>query len=225
MKFFKIIVLASLLIFNGLYIHAQEQFDIRKTKWGMTIEQVKQSELPLTPPPEAPSGILHGTKKETKNEITFENVVINDINTTITYRFQNGKLIEVAYRLNKNSPKKDMGLYDKVISTHFVFNNLINEKKMIFVDCWSYGLKAYGDFNVKYKNTHDYTSVELINDVQKIGTQNGFQDVDCRLKNERTSVRLKYRLIDDDPKYEAIIAWITFSPCGNAENDAKDSGF
>ena len=225
MKNFKIVVLSSLFIFNGFYIHAQEQFDIRKTKWGMTVEQVKQSELPLTPPPEAPSGILHGTKKETKNEITFENVVINDINTTITYKFQNGKLIEIAYRLNKSREKKEMGLYDKVISTQFVFNNLINEKKMNLVDYWSYGLKSYGDFNVKYKDTHDYSSVELINDVQKIGTQNGFQDVDCKLKNERTYVRLKYRLIDDDTKYKAIIAWITFSPWGQAEKDAKDSGF
>lgn len=214
-----ILLIATFISVNS---YSQNEFDVRKAKWGMTIAQIKDSELPLTPTKEEPSIGTNGAK----TDLVYENVIINDIKTTLYFTFQNGKLLEITYAFNKTWQKADMKFSDKVMSTQFIYKSLINEKKMQPLDCW-----MYDDFNLKYyesftKNkTCEYSSVELLDDIEKVGLKNNFKQVTYRLKNKRSYVLITYELANEDAIYNKFIGWVKISAHGDALKDTKDSGF
>lgn len=109
------------------------------------------------------------------------------------------------------------------METQFIYKTMINDKKMKPTNCWSYGLKDYSDFSKKY--TCDYTSEQLLEDIQQKGIQNNYEEVFYVLTNNRTYVSMQYRLLDNDPIYKLIIGWVKISAFGEATKETKDSGF
>ena len=203
--------------FMALNALSQTDFDIRKTKWGMTIAEVKSSEEPMTASKE------EKTNSGTQIELQYDNVIVSDVKTTIIYTFENGRLVEISYRFDRTWQGKEMNLTAKVMATQFVFKSLIDDKKMKVIQCWSYGLKTYGQYTGK--NNCGYTSTELISDIEKVGLQNKEQYVNFHLNNNRTYANIQFKLVDNDPIFKEIIGWVTFSAFGDAEKSSKGSGF
>lgn len=66
-------------------LHAEENFDFRSTRWGMTKEEVKSSEK-TTP--------YH----ESENAVSYANIhIINESTGTLTYIFENGRMVSSSY--------------------------------------------------------------------------------------------------------------------------------
>lgn len=210
-------ILTIILLFMTLGSYSQADFDVRKTKWGMTISEVKLSEEPMTPSNESK------TDNDTKIEVQYDNVVINDVKTTIIYSFENGRLVDISYRFYRTWQSKEMNLAAKVGATRFVFQSLIKDKKMTIIRCWSYGIKTYEQYTGN--NSCNYFSNELINDIEKVGLQNKHDEINFHLNNNRTYANIQYRLIDNDPIYKQIIGWVKLSAYGVASENYKGSGF
>jgi hypothetical protein len=113
-------ITTTILLFLVLSAVAQEQYDVRKTKWGMAISEVMASEYPLTP-------------SETKvDELKYSYVELsNGHKATILYSFTNAKLTEVRYIMYGYNAEFSRGtctniipLYDKIKYTNFVFEAL-----------------------------------------------------------------------------------------------------
>ena len=83
MKIFsKVILIGSLAIFFAQYAFAGD-YTVRKTNWGMSIEQVKSSEsLPL--------------REETEKSLFYRTNILNK-NMTLVYGFVDNKLTSVSY--------------------------------------------------------------------------------------------------------------------------------
>ncbi len=83
MKIFsRVILICSLAIFFAQYTFADD-YTVRKTKWGMSMEQVKSSEsLPLT--------------KELEKSLFYRTNILNK-NMTLVYGFIDNKLTNVSY--------------------------------------------------------------------------------------------------------------------------------
>ena len=79
-------ITTTFLLFLVLTIVAQEQYDVRNTKWGFAISEVVASEYPLTP------------SKTKVDELEYTYVELsNGQKATIFYKFTNAKLTEVRY--------------------------------------------------------------------------------------------------------------------------------
>lgn len=66
------------------FIFAQENFDVRKSNWGMTLNQVKNSENTIIP------------IEENYKELVYNNIELsNGTSCKLTYGFSNGKLNKV----------------------------------------------------------------------------------------------------------------------------------
>lgn len=76
-------------IFISSVVQADEQFNFRKTKWGMTQDEVVSSEHFKT------DGI-----KDNGKSITYKNVkILNDIHGSLEYYFNENKLTSAAYTI------------------------------------------------------------------------------------------------------------------------------
>jgi hypothetical protein len=208
----KIITLLSVLLI--IIQNSYGQYDIRKVNWGMTMEDVKQSELPLKPNEE------RYNKSYNQQEITYTNFTINQTKTDLTYAFQNGKLISITYTFYKTWQRDISSLFDKILYTKFVFENL-KEKNFNQFGCWSYGTHSYSTYTKKY--SCDYNDKSLVNDVERVGLQNKATYVLYSLRNERSHGRMTYFLLPHiSPE---IIGFIEISADYNLKKELEGKGF
>ncbi len=77
--------LIILFFFFHTYSYSQSSFDVRNTSWGMTVQEVIESEKPL-------KSHIEG------NELNYYNVEIgNSLTARIIYSFRNGRLFGIKY--------------------------------------------------------------------------------------------------------------------------------
>ena len=84
-------ILVLTIIFSSLLVNIAftEEFNLRKTRWGMTKQQVISSEKNLKP------------VVNTNDEISYE-TSIADIDFILYYRFKQGKLVNAAYNTTEH---------------------------------------------------------------------------------------------------------------------------
>lgn len=124
MRMFNIVFL--LLLFIESY---SQDYDVRKTCWGMSSEQIKESEEPLIPKIEKHEIGRRGSTVfyDGKVEMIYENISIGKNRTaTVTYILENNHLIKVQYRVNFNffDSNTKVSLPDRVYAINNFFRTL-----------------------------------------------------------------------------------------------------
>ena len=88
---------------------SNDSFEFRKTRWGMTMEEVKSSE-DISP------------SKEKDNNIVYKEQ-FNSIPSTVGYIFVDGKLVKAAYLFNERNQNPD----DYIVTYERIKGLLIND--------------------------------------------------------------------------------------------------
>lgn len=216
--------------FSVLIILGQEKYDVRKTKWGMTISEVIASEYPLS---------ASSTKED---ELNYLNVEIgNGQKADISYRFKNLKVKEVKYTIygykaefSKGTCSNIIPIYDKIKYTSFIFE-AIKSKGMKCNLGWyvPYGLPSgyIEGFPVKSCNIDRLTVEKIANASFKAeATQ-----IALSFENERTIATFYFNEHQNYKKQSSfepcnaefynIYYWIVFSPRYNIEEELNSKEF
>ena len=208
-------IILSLSTFISANCFSQNQFDVRKVKWGMTQQEVLNSELPRVP----------STKNV--NKLLFENVILGDMPTvdaSLYYTFTNGRLSEVTYTFNRTYQPMNMTLFKKVKSLDPLFE-FITKKKMELLFCWE--LEGPGLFSYE-KNTGDtqcgFDEIFLTK-VEKVARENKAYEAQLHYKGDRSRAWVRFNFDNSDAVFKDIIGWATFTPQYNVKKETNDSGF
>jgi len=103
LKTLKFLTLATITIFS-FCCYASENYDFKKTTWGMNREEVMATE---TTKPYKGNFIF----KVSKDILIYNNVKVAEIETSLKYRFENDLLVSASYKFIENNPPK---IYEKL---------------------------------------------------------------------------------------------------------------
>ncbi len=217
-----------LLLLFVLTVAGQEQYDVRKTKWEMSISEVMASEYPLTP------------SKATVNELTYSYVELSKgQKATILYSFTNAKLTEVRYIMYGYNADFSRGtctyiipLYDKIKYTNFVFEAVKN--KGMKCDIGWYLVNCSSVCPVGYSNcTLDKETAEKI---EKSASDINCEKIGLNYENERSDAFFYFNQYQnvktkssfdppcDDDFYNTYY-WLVFTPSLKLKNEMKKGDF
>lgn len=223
----KIILCILALCFYNIII--AQDYDVRKTRWGMTISEVISSEYPLTP------------NEQSVQVLKFENVELsNGHKATILYEFRNKQLTEVRYIMygydaafSKGTCKNIIPLIDKVNYTSFVFDAL--KSKGYNCDMGWYLVNCSNAFPVGYKNCS--LDKEIINKMEKAAADVKCERIGLNFENERTDAvfyfnqyqntynpNSEYNMPCNSDFYNTYY-WLVFTPNSKVEKQIKKSDF
>jgi hypothetical protein len=213
------------LVFSVSSLFAQDRYDVRKAKWGMTKSEVISSEYPLRP-----------AKNDTYNyyDLSFENVELSNGQTaTINYKFSNGKLTEVLYIIYGSKYDVSKGTCDHIIpfidKVHFTSSIIDGLKKKGYAYDnygWSFGKSniSHTTSDMPFKSGFDN---KTLSDVEKVAFEQNFCKIGIGLTKERTNVDLDFNEYQNCPtelkvnkllkipcnhEIYNIYGWLTFSP-------------
>lgn len=201
-----------------------QNYDVRKLKWGMSISDVKSSEIPLTP------------FSEENDELRYNNIDLNGtMSSSIIYTFSNGKLIEVRYIVygpkdvySKGTCENKISLSKKMILTNFIYNALIDKNMKPVVGWRVTGTNVQE--NPKLKNG-GYDSEITKTLEEEVKRYNGLE-VNLLLSNERTYANLSiktsstnYSLFDCDDDFYNTYLWLVFTPSSQVESEIRKRTF
>lgn len=228
----KVFVLTILLV-SSFYLYAQNDYDVRKAKWGMTMSEVINSEYPMNP--------------ETKNnEVIFKNVDIgNTFKANLVYGFTNGKLMSLEYTVYGSGPTKStcekiIPLIRKVGYVNYIFKAL----KVKGYKCrmgWYFEGKQItlaqitGKREDHWNANTDENTIALVNKIASekeetrvnVGFENSRSDVTFSFNehhNEKFQMPVEYRLPCDHEMYN-IIFWLRYSPNYKTEKQMNQNMF
>jgi hypothetical protein len=221
-------ITTTILLFLVLSAVAQEQYDVRKTKWGMAISEVMASEYPLTP-------------SETKvDELKYSYVELsNGHKATILYSFTNAKLTEVRYIMYGYNAEFSRGtctniipLYDKIKYTNFVFEAL--KSKGMKCDMGWYLVNCSNAYPVGYSNCN--LTKETADKIEKAAIDINCERIGLNYENERTDAvfyfnqypNLKTKSSFDPPcnsDFYNTYYWLVFTPSYKLKNEMKKGDF
>ena len=221
-----IILLGITFICTSLF--AQE-YDVRHTKWGMSISEVMASEYPLTP------------NDKDESELEYKNVELsNGYKSTILFRFKNKKLNEIKYIMygydasfSKGTCKNIIPLYDKVKYTNFVFEAL--NMKEFMCDMGWYLVNSTNPFPVGRENCS--LDKKTLENIEKAATEFRCERIGLSFENMRTSASFYFNqyqnvYIENEEQYFScndniynIYYWLEFSPSYELKNEIKKSDF
>ena len=238
----KKIVILKLLIFFVSALLAQDKYDVRKTKWGMTQSEVISSEYPISPV-RITDNIIYNS-----NNLKFENIELTNGQTAdIYYRFTNGKLIEIRYCIfgykyadSKGTCNNIIPFIKKVNSTSSIINGLL--KKGFHYD--NYGWYFSHPPLVIRTNEGKYYSSDLntqtLTEIQKVAIEKKFCKICIGLEKERTNVELSYneyqncktsleenkllKMLCNDDFYN-IYCWLHFYPNNKVLKELTNDDF
>jgi hypothetical protein len=189
-------ITSILILVLPLIILGQNEFDIRKVNWGMTIENVVSSEYPLQP-----------TREDGKLEYSKVDIG-NGFLAKIIYSFTNKRLTEVKYviyRLNQNSKDKApsiVPLHTKVFMTQYIFNSF-KEKGY---ECWlGWHMNAVSSKEMleKFGSTGicdlDETFVKKI---EELAIEKNSIDAIVTFENERSNASFRFNEYQNELNYE-----------------------
>jgi hypothetical protein len=221
----------TIFFFFAIIISGQEKYDVRKIKWGMTINEVMASEYPLIP------------SEKKSEQLEYLNVEIgNGQKVDISYRFKNLKVQEIKYTIygynaefSKGTCSHVIPLYDKIKYTNFIFE-AIRSKSMKCNIGWyiPYGIPSGFITGFPIKNCNiDKKTVEKIENATR---ENQSTQIALSFNNERTNATFYFNeyqnyktesthvLPCDDKSYN-IYYWLVFSPSYNIEKETKQQDF
>lgn len=221
----KKIITTSIFLLFTFSIIAQEQYDVRKTRWGMSISEVMASEYPLTPTV---------TKSD---ELEYSNVIIDNAQKTrIIYTFKNGKLSIVGYTIygynaefSRGTCSHFVSLYDKITYTNFIFKTLTEDKAMKCNMGW-YLSDHY--FESPFKNCD--LSKQTIDKVEQFASDKNSEGIELQYTNERTEAKFRFLQHQNikvnldfkcDDEYYNIYYWLSFQPSYQLRKETKKSDF
>lgn len=227
---YKIIFTLFLLLFV-FKSDAQEKYDVRKTRWGMSVSEVMSSEYPMTP------------FKTTTDELEYTNVELsNGHKATILFYFRNARLNEVRYIIYGYDSPSSRGtctniipLYDKIKFTHFVFQSL-ESKGMKCRMGWYLVNNYINPFPVGKVNCNlDQQTVEKI---EKAASEANCERIGLDYENDRTNanfqfnqhqnLKSKYSNIEIFPcgaDYYNTLYWLIFRPNSKIEAEIEKGDF
>lgn len=207
---------------------AQDKFDVRKTRWGMTKSEIISSENPLHP---------SANNQNFKDDLVFDNVELsNGFTTNLIYTFRNGKLIKVLYCIygpkyqnSKGTCNHIIPFVDKVHYSYSTFTSIFSKGfkyDHIFND-WTFSnstISGAKDYANNYRHSTDDSTLRK---VAKFASENNYCKIGLHFENERTNLSFNFneyqncenelkinRLLNlpcDDDIYN-IYSWLEFSP-------------
>ena len=216
----KILVFIFFFLFP-LFSYTQN-FDVRKTTWGMSVKEVLNSESPKIPYKQIDTNF--NSTYPVNYKIQFKNVLIGNYISDIDYLFNNGKLVEVIYDLWVKDEKEinENNLYSKVLKVSFIYNFLTREKTMERLYCWSYDNASYKVFSGK--TACDFASKEQVDDVEKIGKSiNYVEKAIFVLSNKRSNASFEFYIKENSRKDN--ISTVHFIPSTETNNQLKVNDF
>lgn len=179
-----------IILFLSLNTFAQTEtvksVDIRNVSWGMSIEEVKLAE-------NSKNTLLIDTlnySDEINQVLMVPSLIINNTKTHLYYEFRNNQLIKVVYQFHKQDTNS---LFSKVINLNRVYNNLVSNKNMQILYCWSYGSESYkrlsGQRACDFKNKSDIDNIELL-----ASDQEHIDEAIYTINNQRTIASFMFNL-------------------------------
>jgi hypothetical protein len=188
-----------------------QNFDVRNTIWGMTMQEVIESE----------GRNPEQTEKGYNNDdILLFTLFIEKRKVDCGYHFLNGRLVEITYRYNWGTWQSDQ---EKDFSSRyysiFTFFNSLNQKNYRLTEGW-YILNAkfsetgkrlsacLGDLQSKTPFAKLNKVEECFNKIANLGV-NGDLYANIRFENQRTRIEVSFPLKNHDFK-DKYIGWITF---------------
>ncbi len=121
MFYIKSIFILFIIFIYSLCYAQEENFDVRKVKWGMTQDEVLNSELPNKP------------FKRMKDSFAY-NEKIDNKNSLIIYQFKDNKLYQVVYKFDINNSREDNLFKMNIISIlekKYIKNQEISENPLL----------------------------------------------------------------------------------------------
>jgi hypothetical protein len=229
----KKILVFTILLLNSIYLFAQNDYDVRKVKWGMTISEVINSEYPMNP--------------EIKDdEVAFRSVDIgNTFKANLVYGFINGKLMSLEYTVcgsgpTKSTCEKTIPLIRKVNYVNYIFKALKTKGYKCSMGWYFEGkqttlVQTTGKREDYWNANTDENTISLVN---KIASEKEETRVNVGFKNNRSNVTFsfnehqndkyqmpsEYRVPCDHERYN-IILWLRYSPNYKTEKLLKQNMF
>jgi len=214
---FFIIICFPILVFS-------QQFDVRKSKWGMTINEIKLSEKPLHP------------TSENSNELRYEKVDLNGtMSATILYTFSNGKLIEVRYLVYgpegfnaRGTCEKLIPLSNKMILTKFIYDALIEKNMQPY--SWQLEFNNTSTDPKLKQGKYDSETIKILeSEVKRLKSE----EISLYLSNQRSSSSIRilttlreysvfFKCNDD---YYNTYMWLIFTPTTQVLDEIRKSTF
>lgn len=204
-----------------------KDFDVRGVNWGMTMEEVISSEVPLKP-------IIKD------NEVEFKNVDLEDnFSARLIYSFSNGKLIGLKYIVHgtpysKGTCDKIIPLTQKVKSLSFIFNALKSKNYKCRAG-WSAGshylVEVTNDKEDYFNCSIDNETVTLIDNLAKEKSES---KVKVSLENERCNAYFNFNEHQNTPKLEGMpcesdyyntLLWLEIKPSYKVKKETRSSKF
>lgn len=220
-------IILFILIFPGTFF-AQENFDVRKTNWGMTINEVKKAENIIVPFSESP------------NELVYNNIELDEgINCKLIYKFSNGSLIEVLYLVYGPNDNYSRGTCENIVpisykldKIKFIFDALFEKKMTPFFTGWSIlGIQfAKVDDRLKNGRTDRETFILIQQELIRLngtGVTISFENkrnfASFRLSNFTKQDFISTFKCNDD--YYNTYLWLNISPSYEVKKDLKKRDF
>lgn len=221
-------ITTTFLLFLVLTIVAQEQYDVRNTKWGFAISEVVASEYPLTP------------SKTKVDELEYTYVELsNGQKATIFYKFTNAKLTEVRYIMygynadfSRGTCTNIIPLYDKLKYTNFVFEAL--KSKGMKCDMGWYLVNCSNVYPIEYSICN--LSKETADKIEKAANDINCERIGLNFENERTDAVFYFNQYQNvktksaygppcNNDYYNTYYWLVFTPSLKLKNEMKKSEF
>ena len=212
----KIIISLLFTIFVSMVSFGQ-QFDVRNTRWGMTMEDVVNSE--------GSSPIRKGTDATKKMSIEYETTIENR-KVLITYYFENNRLSEVDYRYYWGDWQNINGtqiIATRIFSLSSLFYSLRDKNFIPYLNwhAWANQHTPTGvafDNCQQYKESFDYNNenVQMLdNCCSKFYYDKNFVSIYINYENGRTFAEVKLPTVNYyDGLDKEVLGWVTFMPKG-----------
>lgn len=203
-----IFILLCLIVYNGKC----QSFDVRKTRWGMTMNEVQLSE--------AISPQFSGRNDYGEHVIIYE-LNLDSRNVILQYLFENNVLVEVSYRYYFGNWQDTYEFKDRIYSLNNVFT-LLSKKgyepwthwylsEMDMIDKGSQFAKCQNN-PTGFKLTTECVD-RVQNCLNKELLSPKFKSlISIRYENARSYVVIKFpnNVEPNDEVYRTILAWVKF---------------
>ncbi|MNT02879.1 hypothetical protein D3C72_1373910 [compost metagenome] len=215
-----------------------QNFDVRKTNWGFTKQEVINSEYPLTP-------------EVKEKEISYSNVNIGeDTYAKIIYTFTNERLIEVRYIVYGNSRHNNgvgtctfqVPLYNRYLYTKFIFDTLKAKDYKCYLGWYlsgGYPYKNIVDITglITDRNTNCSFDKKILDNIDLLAKETKATSTNIVLENERNELSVNFNnpmnLVMEKPCENKIFTadyfntyyWLVFEPNYKLKKELLKSNF
>lgn len=221
-----------LLLFAFIASQAFAQTDFRSAKWGMSMEQVKNSETaPLSNSEKSPTGSRDGKMYYEGYDLTYEGVTVGGKKGDLYYHFDNGRLtkIRVVFRHDLYTNYKESlskivtgfkDLFDALINRGFRYTSPLQSGIHVY-----FGADDNNPDNKKIFEMKDWSiTPEVLRLNEKMIAEKHYKASFFRIENSRSRGSVMFATEYSEFKDTAPIT-MELTPSFQVENDIKKSDF